>query len=156
MDERTGLKGPGTARATIRSGWVHRHAPFTLSLVAIVLSSMLLMLGVACATDKAAPAPATTSYTDSTALLAASGNPPEMAHIAPGSTSTPLSDGLGTALCSITVLCGALLLVISARWRQPSSTSVPLSRFACMTRALPRVDIRVTTLTLTQLRVSRT
>lgn len=163
MDERRGpLVGAGSARTAQETPLTipaHPRAPFSSSLVLLVLLSMLLMLGVACATVSAAPVPPTAvsaSGPDPTAHFGAADDPSEVVSGASGKAATSPGEGLGAVVCAVGVLCGALLLVVTARWRRPSSTKDIVWRFATIAPVLPRIGVRVTASTLLQLRVSRT
>lgn len=130
-------------------------SPFRLVLVSLLLSSLLLMLGIACATYTAVPVSAASSAVDGPPPLDGRDSADEPSVVS-ASESVLSSIGAVAALCALGVFCGVLLLLLGARRLRRPPTGTGVLSLHLVIRFLPRVAVRPVALTLTQLRVSRT
>lgn len=130
-------------------------SPFRLALVSLLLTSLLLMLGIACASYEAAPVATASSTVDGPPPLGGRDSADEPTVVL-ASESVTAGMGIVAGLCALGVFCGVLLLLLGARRLRRPPASIGALSLHLVIRVLPRVAVRPTAPTLTQLRVSRT
>lgn len=131
-------------------------SPFAVGVIVVVMASLLLVLGVACAPHQAAPDASTSVGGDDPSALDARNAAPDAPSVASAGEPSASSIGMGPVACALGLFCGVLLLLLSALRRPMPLMNPGHIRSHLIRRLLPRIVMRATAPSLTKLRVSRT
>lgn len=140
--------------------------PLITSLIIVLLSAMLFMVGLACASFEKADGAGISPPSDTAQSLQSSETGLVVSGIKPdadqrGTASFDISLGssalLESVFCGLGLLCGLVFLILLSRlWQRPLLRDLGPSLLLLRSLALPSCRPRKTVLSLTQLSLSRT
>lgn len=131
-------------------------SPFAVGVIVVVMASLLLVLGVACAPYLATPDVSTSVGVDDSSALDARNAAQDVPSVASVGEPSASSMGMGPVACALGLFCGVLLLLLSALRRPIPLLNPGRIRSHLIRRLLPSIVVRATAPSLTKLRVSRT